>query len=298
MLKMNKTNQTHKLEDGRTLGYTEYGDPTGKPVFHFNGSGGSRLEHPVDKSILSELEIRYISTDRPGHGNSTPQPDRELLDWPDDISSLADQLGIDKFFILGWSAGGPHALACAYKLPDRVISAALVCGLAPPDRPKPYLGYSGALKLVMFLGRNFPKLVYVFRRMIAKSINKPSNDIGDKFVKSLPKVDQKPFENIKVKEMLVADIKEGYKQGGDGPARDDIIINFPWKFDLRKIQVRFDIWQGDKDKNIPMNQGQYQANLLPKSNLHLLEDKGHMLLLDEWKNILAKLIHSTTHNKV
>lgn len=291
MLKVDKTNQTHKIKDGRTLGFAEYGDPNGKPVFHFNGSGGSRLEHPVDKSVLTELGIRYISTDRPGHGNSTPQPDRELLDWPDDISSLADHLGIDKFFILGWSAGGPHALACAYKLPDRVISGALVCGLAPPDRPKPYQGYSGALKLVMFLGRNFPKLVYVFRRMVAKLINKPSNDIGDKFVKSLPKVDQKPFENIKVKEMLVADIKEGYKQGGDGPARDDIIINFPWKFDIRKIQVRFDIWQGDKDKNVPLNQGQYQADLLPNSNFHLLKDKGHMLLLDEWKNILIELIN-------
>jgi pimeloyl-ACP methyl ester carboxylesterase len=283
-------NNTIKLRDGRTLGFAEYGDPNGKPVFHFNGSCGSRLEHPVDKAILTQLGIRYISTDRPGHGISTPQPDRELLDWPDDISSLADYLGIARFFVLGWSAGGPHALACAYKLPDRVISGALVCGLAPPDRPKPYQGYSGALKRILFLGRNFPKLVYIFRRMAAKSINKTSGDIGNKFVKSLPEVDQKPFENIKIKEMLVTDIKEGYRHGGDGPARDDIIINFPWKFDLKNIQTRFDIWQGDKDKNVPLNQGQYQADLLPNSNFHLLKDKGHMLLLDEWRNILSELI--------
>lgn len=283
-------NNTIKLRDGRVLGYTEYGDPKGKPVFHFNGSGGSRLEHPVDTSILTELGIRYISTDRPGHGISTAQPGRELLDWPDDISSLADHLGIDKFFVLGWSAGGPHALACAYKHQDRIISGALVGGLAPPDRPKPYQGYSGILKLIMFLGRNFPKLVYVFRRMSAKLINKPSGDIGDKFIKSMPKVDQKPFENIEIKEMFVADIKEGYIQGGDGPARDDIIINFPWKFDIKNIQSRFDIWQGDKDKNVPLNQGQYLADLLPNSNFHLLKDKGHMLLLDEWKNILSTLI--------
>jgi len=283
-------NNTIKLRDGRVIGFTEYGDTKGKPVFHFNGSGGSRLEHPVDKAILTQLGIRYISTDRPGHGISTPQPDRELLDWPDDIECLADHLGIDKFFVLGWSAGGPHALACAYKLQDRVISGALVSSLAPPDRPKPYQGYSGALKLILFLGRNFPKLVYVFRGMSAKSINKSSSDIGDKFVKSLPKVDQKPFENIENKEMLFADIKEGYKQGGDGPARDDIVINFPWKFDIKNIQTRFDIWQGDKDKNVPLNQGQYQADLLPNSNFHLLKDKGHMLLLDDWKNILATLI--------
>jgi len=291
MLKVDKTNQTLKMKDGRTLGFAEYGDPNGKPVFHFNGSGGSRLEHPVDKSILTELGIRYISTDRPGHGISTPQPDRELLDWPNDIASLADHLGIDRFFILGWSAGGPHALACAYKLPNRVISGALVSGLAPADRPKPYQGYSGALRLLMFLGRKSPRLVYAFRRMAAKSINNPSSNIGDKFVKSLPEVDRKPFENNKIKEMLIADIKEGYKQGGDGPARDDIIINTPWKFDIKKIQTRFDIWQGDKDKNVPLNQGQYQAGLLPNNKFHLLKDKGHMLLLDEWKNILTELIN-------
>jgi pimeloyl-ACP methyl ester carboxylesterase len=287
---MDATDQTVTMKDGRTLGFAEYGDPNGKPVFHFNGSGGSRLEHPVDKSILIELGIRYISTDRPGHGISTPQPKRELLDWPDDISSLADHLRIERFYVLGWSAGGPHALACAHNLPDRVISGALVSGLAPPDRPKPFQGYSGGLKLLMLIGRNFPNLVYVFRRMAAKSINKASGDIGDKFLKSLPKVDQKPFENIKVKEMFIADIIEGYKQGGDGPARDDIIINFPWKFDIKNIQTRFDIWQGDKDKNVPLNQGQYQANLLPNSSFHIVRDKGHMLLLDEWKNVLVELI--------
>ncbi len=75
------------------------------------------------------------------------------------------------------------------------------------------------------------------------------------------------------------------------PARDDIIINFCWKFDIKEIQTRFDIWQGDKDKNVPLNQGQYQADLLPNSRFQLLKDKGYMLLLDKWKNILAELVN-------
>ena len=114
--------------------------------------------------------------------------------------------------------------------------------------------------------------------------------MGDRFVRSLPEVDQKPFENPDVRELFLADIKEGYKQGGDGPARDDIIINTPWKFDIREIQTRFDIWQGDSDWNVPVNQGYYQANLLPDSNFHLMKNKGHMLLLEEWENVLAELI--------
>ena len=92
-------NQTIQLKDGRKLGYAEYGDRAGKAVFYFNGSGGSRLERPADESILTELGIRLISTDRPGHGLSDLQPYRKLLDWPDDVIQLADRLGIEKFCV-------------------------------------------------------------------------------------------------------------------------------------------------------------------------------------------------------
>lgn len=290
---MDKTNQILDLKDGRKLGFAEYGVPDGKPVFHFNGSGGSRLERPPDLNILAELGIRYISTDRPGHGNSSLKQDRELLDWPSDVAAIADHLGINKFHVLGWSAGGPHALACAYKMPERVISGAIVSGLAPANRPNPYAGYKGFLRALMILGRRFPSLVYIFRRMAATQINKPSGEIGDKFVKSLPKVDQIPFENQEVKAMLIADIKEGYKQGGDGPARDDIIINTPWKFEIMNIQTRFDIWQGDIDENVPVNQGKYQEELLPNNSFYLMENKGHMFLLEKWKDVLVQLIRPT-----
>lgn len=287
---MDRLNQTIELNGGRILGFAEYGDLKGKPIFHFNGSGGSRLERPADLSMLTEIGIRYISTDRPGHGISTPQHDRELLDWPDDVAKIADHLGIDKFHVLGWSAGGAHALVCAFRMPERVISGAIVSGLAPPDRPNPFEGYEGFMKLMMILGRKFPKLVYAFRSIAAKQINKPGSQVGDKFVKSLPEVDQKPFENSEIKEMLIADIKEGYKQGGRGPARDDIIINFPWKFDIREIQTRFDIWQGDLDKNVPVNQGKYQSELMPNNRFHLVKNSGHMFLLNEWKHVLSELI--------
>jgi pimeloyl-ACP methyl ester carboxylesterase len=151
-----RVNQTIVLKDERRLGFAEYGDASGNAVFHFNGSGGSRLEHPSDLSILTDLGIRYVSTDRPGHGISDPQPDRRLLDWPDDVEQLADHLGISTFHVIGWSAGGPHALACAYKLPDRISAGALISGLAPPDRPNPYEGLPLMLKTLMIIARRLP----------------------------------------------------------------------------------------------------------------------------------------------
>ncbi|MGB7093090.1 MAG: alpha/beta hydrolase [Anaerolineales bacterium] len=278
------------LTDGRTLGYAEYGDLEGKAVFHFNGSGGSRLEYPADQAILTDLGIRFIASDRPGHGISDPQPDRSLLNWPDDITQLADHLNIDRFYVQGWSAGGPHALACAYQLPERVIAGAIISGLAPPDRPGPYQGLPLPNRMLMILGRTAPSLVYLFRRMARSMIMGEPEEAGGKLASTFPEVDQQLILGTEYEQLLVVDIQEGYRQGWQGPAQDDIIINSPWGFDMAEINVRIDIWQGEVDKNVPLNQGQYQHELLPNSRLRILPGQAHLYLLTHWREILSSLV--------
>lgn len=287
----NKAIQTIVLRDERRLGFAEYGDASGKAVFHFNGSGGSRLEHPQDLSILTDLGVRLISTDRPGHGISDPQPGRKLLDWPDDVGQLADHLGIDSFYIEGWSAGGPHALACAYKMPDRILAGALISGLAPPDRPNPYEGLPFAMKTLMIIGRNVPSLVYLFRRMMRKNLQGDPDKMGDRLKSSFPPPDQKAIEESGSGDSLIENIQEGYSQGGDGPAQDDILINTSWGFKLQDIQARFDVWQGEVDKNVPLNQGVYQDKLLPNSRLTVLPGQAHLYLLTHWREVLEALVN-------
>lgn len=286
-----RAKQTIVLRDERRLGFAEYGDASGKAVFHFNGSGGSRLEHPQDLSILTDLGVRLISTDRPGHGISDPQPGRELLDWPDDVGQLADHLGIDSFYLEGWSAGGPHALACAYKMPDRILAGALISGLAPPDRPNPYEGLPFAMKALMIIGRNVPPLVYLFRRMAYKTFQGEADKIGDRLTSSFPPADQKAIEESGSGDWLIENIKEGYRQGWDGPAQDDILINTSWGFKLQDIQTRIDVWQGELDKNVPLNQGEYQSELLPNSRLTVLSGQAHLYLLTHWREVLEALVN-------
>jgi len=283
-------NQFVILKDKRRLGFAEYGDTTGIAVFHFNGSGSSRLEYPSDPTILPELGIRLISTDRPGHGISDPQPDRKLLDWPDDIVQLADHLNIDKFHVLGWSAGGPHALACAYKFPDRVITGALVSGLAPPDRPNPYQGLPLMLKIVNLLGRRIPSLVSLMRRVNYNMLQGDPEKVRSKLKSIFPPEDRKAIEESGGEEAMLEDVKEGFRQGWDGPAQDDIIINKAWGFGLDDIHTRFDVWQGEVDKNVPLNQGIYQHELLAGSRLHVLPGQAHLYLLTHWREILEALL--------
>jgi pimeloyl-ACP methyl ester carboxylesterase len=96
-----------QLSDGRQVGYQEYGDREGRPVFFFHGWIGSRLDFGPNDDIARELGMRVIAVDRPGCGSSDFQQDRRLLDWPDDVSEVADALGFEQFAICGHSFGGP-----------------------------------------------------------------------------------------------------------------------------------------------------------------------------------------------
>lgn len=121
------------LNDGRVLSYAEFGDPSGHPVIAFHGFPGCRLELWPHHPLLYHLGVRLITPDRPGAGNSTPQPERRLLDYPTDIIQLADHLQLGKVGLLGISGGAPYAVACAYALPAERIS---MVGLMAPAAPE------------------------------------------------------------------------------------------------------------------------------------------------------------------
>ena len=124
-----------QLKDGRRLGFAEFGDPSGTPVILFHDLWGNRtLRHP-DDTILNRLGVRLIGVDRPGYGMSTRKPGRGLMDVVDDVMLLSKALQLERFSVLGYSAGGPYALACAYRFPEIVRSCAVVSSLPPMDNP-------------------------------------------------------------------------------------------------------------------------------------------------------------------
>ena len=122
---------TLSLRGGGSLAVSEYGQPSGAPVFFCHGWPSSRTMAELTDAAARELNLRIISPDRPGIRNSSLQPDRKLLDWPPLLAELADQMEIATFRILGISGGAPYALAAAWALPERVRAIAVVSG-APP----------------------------------------------------------------------------------------------------------------------------------------------------------------------
>ncbi len=288
-----RSGTTVRLHDGRVLGYAEYGDPAGKAVFHFHGSASSRIEHPADEAILTRLGIRFISTDRPGHGRSDPQPGRRLLDWPDDIRELADHLGVARFHVSGLSAGGPYALACAHQLPESVLAgAAIDCG-APADGLNSGEGLTLQLRLFRFAAQRLPAMLHLFRRQ-AYSAVKDGFD-GKSLLAASPATEQELLGMPQNLEMLLASIREGYRQGWRGVAHDDIVVHRPWGFRIEDIRVPIDIWHGGQDQVFPLEHAQYLRQRIPNSRLSVWPGQGHLAVLGHWSEVLTALVGEEDH---
>ncbi|MEW6094629.1 MAG: alpha/beta hydrolase, partial [Chloroflexota bacterium] len=191
------------LLNGQTLGYAEYGDLRGKPVFFFHGTPGSRFFRPYDE-ITARLGVRLICVERPGYGESTFQPGRRILDWPNDIAQLADALGLEKFAVAGHSGGGPYVEACAYALPDRVTAAAVLCGAGPMNTTNATQGMTALNKFGLTVGRYIPwplwrGLIWFF---FHKRAEDPSADI-DRLTGRRPLADEEQISRPEVREACI-----------------------------------------------------------------------------------------------
>ena len=116
----------------RQIGFAEFGAPQGRAIFWLHGTPGARRQIPIEARAYAEAaDIRLIGIDRPGIGSSTPHQYENVLEFADDLRTIADVLGIGKMAVVGLSGGGPYTLACAAAMPERVVAAGVVGGVAP-----------------------------------------------------------------------------------------------------------------------------------------------------------------------
>jgi pimeloyl-ACP methyl ester carboxylesterase len=125
------------LPDGRRVVIASHGDPRGWPLFLFHGIPVSRLGHEFTDAPAKERGVRVLYPDRPGIGLSDPRPGRTIYSYADDVAAMADALGLERFAVAGLSGGGPYALACGAKLPERVTAVGVMAGVGPSIGPVP-----------------------------------------------------------------------------------------------------------------------------------------------------------------
>jgi len=270
-----QTTQRIQLKDGRKLGYARYGVSNGKPVFYFTGGNSSRLEGMWFDEAAKQQDIDLIVPDRPGFGLSDFQPERQFLDWPEDVIQLADSFGIEKFAVLGLSGGSPHVAAVSYKLPERVTRAAIVSGVAPPEMPDRFKGMWPPVKLIFFTARHFPGM----NRLLLKQMGGFYAD-RDQMLKRMKQALPAPDVALinarpEVIDIFSAAAKEAHHSGLDGDAWEWRLYVNPWGFNLVDIKAEIGLWYGEFDKNAPVGMGYYLDSQLPNSHLTVVQDGGH-----------------------
>jgi pimeloyl-ACP methyl ester carboxylesterase len=278
-----------RLDDGRRLGYAETGDPRGTPVLFFHGFGTTRVVCPPDEPAL-HLGVRLIAVDRPGIGLSDPLPGRSLISWPADVAQLADRLELERFAIVGWSGGGPYALACGHELPERVSTIAAVSSAAPlaGNADPAYLR-----RLDRHAVRAAGRAPWVIRLAMwhwGRGQRRDAESFFERSVAEMCAADQEVLTEPGLRSRMIANSSELYRQGGRGIYDEALVLARPWGFEPAALRVPVHIWQGARDETVPLAMATHLAQSIPGARLRLFPEEGHHLLYRYWPEILAGLV--------
>jgi pimeloyl-ACP methyl ester carboxylesterase len=288
-----------RVADGRRLAYETSGDPVGAPVFLLHGTPGSR-QGPQPRALeLGLMGIRLVTYDRPGYGDSDRHEGRSVADVAGDVGAIADALGIDRFAVVGRSGGGPHALACAARLPDRVTGAAALVGLAPRS----------AEGLDWFAGMadsNIREHRAAWRawnpdaagvaadltsrlsRNTATLINRAPDFLQSDLESQVPDVDRRILADPAIRRVLVENFRKAatseknlMSQPGvtgqvlAGWLDDALAFSRDWGFEPDQIDVPVLLWHGEKDVFSPVSHSRWLARHIPGSTLVIEPGSAH-----------------------
>lgn len=279
---MSKFNQFIQLPDGRKLAYNEYGASNGKPLFYFHGTPGSRLEATLymNEEMLQSFDARLIAVDRPGMGLSDFQPDRCLLDFPNDILALADSLGIERFSILTYSLGGPYGFACAYAIPPRLHKVGIVSGAALFTEPELMKNINEGTRKFLTLPREKPLLLHLFIGMMLGVMPRvaPKQFVAQASA-LLPEADSALLVgNPALQKGFVNTVREATKQGTRGVFHESLLTITDYGLRLQDIQMPIMLWHGEADQNVPLEMARYVASAVPKCEAKFYPNEGHLSL--------------------
>jgi pimeloyl-ACP methyl ester carboxylesterase len=291
----------HRLEviegpGSRKLGAAQWGDPDGTPVFNLHGTPGSRLGRHPDENAVRAAGLRVITYDRPGYGASDRHAGRRIVNCAADVSAIADALGIDRFFVSGGSGGGPHSLAVAARLGDRVLAAECVVSAAPYDAagleflagmdPENQREFGWALQGEETLHR---ELTRESAEALARLADDPSKVLSDDW--ELDTSDRALLARTDLHIVFQDMMREAFRNGVWGWVDDDLALVTPWGFDLTEIRVPVTVRYGEKDVLVPAAHGAWLAANIPNPRVVISSDSGH---LTSPEDRLKQLVELTT----
>jgi pimeloyl-ACP methyl ester carboxylesterase len=234
--------------------------------------------------------VRALALDRPGIGQSTFQAGRRVADWPRDVSSFADALELDRFAVLGWSGGGPYALACAAELRDRITATGVAAGVCPSDWPGALKALGADDRLLTHLALRAPWLGRALLAAVVASARRWPRGAMQVFLHPLPSAEREAVLRHTDPADPLRPFTEAFEQGARGPVGDYRVYGLPWGFAAEEIGTRVELWHGDADTVVGMTHAELLAERLPNATLQILPGSGHLFPLDRVGDLLAALV--------
>jgi pimeloyl-ACP methyl ester carboxylesterase len=267
------------LADGRSLETWISGPTDATPlVFHHGTPGSAKPPRALERAVLGH-GLRYVGLSRPGYATSTRHPGRSVVDVVGNTAAVLDSLGADRAYVGGWSGGGPHALACAARLPQ-VIATLVIAGVAPAglddldfltgmgqDNLDEFAAaFAGEEALRPYLDSQRPDLV-----------GATADGVIESMATLLPPADRAVLTDEFGADMA-ASFGDALQVSVDGWLDDDLAFVRDWGFALDEIASPVQLWQGDQDLMVPFAHGRWLAEHVPGVTAHLLPGEGHLSL--------------------
>lgn len=262
---------------GGVLSVEVSGAPDGHPVFLMHGTPGSRSGPRPRSIVLYRMGVRLVSYDRPGYGGSTRVPGRQVADAATDVAAIADALGLERFGVIGRSGGGPHALACAALLADRVTRAAALVGIAPPDAPG-LAWFDGMAQSNTNDYDMADRDVALFtERLLARADRArrdPESLMAD-LRAELTHSDLRVIDDTAIRRLITDNYAEATRFGGHGWVDDALAFRREWGFRLSDVSSEVLLWHGADDAFSPVGHTEWLAGRIAHARVQVQADTAH-----------------------
>lgn len=279
------------LSDGRQLEVLDAGDEHGPAIVQHNGTPTGASLYAPHAADAEAKGLRLVCYGRPGYGRSTRQPGRSVSDAVRDTAEVADRLGIGRFATWGISGGGPHALACAALLPDRVVAAASLASVAPYDADGlDFMAGMGEGNIEEF-GATLAgeaELTRLLEAQAPEMLTADPQQTAEQMRSLLGPADQRAFTG-ELGAFLAQEMQDAVRHGVFGWVDDDLAFARPWGFSLADIRIPVLLWQGTQDKFVPLAHGEWLADHIPGVQAHISSDDGHLTLMHRVPEVHAWL---------
>jgi pimeloyl-ACP methyl ester carboxylesterase len=251
------------------------------PLIAHHGTPSTGLPFPPFVEIAAARGLRFVTYTRPGYAGSTRDLGRTVASCAADVARIADALGADRFYTTGQSGGGPHALACAALLPERVLASSSTAGVGPWDAPGLEFLAGMAQENVeeMTAAATDPEALVVYLKgMAAMFADVTPLQLAKELGGLVSPVDTAALTGD-FAEHVTRTLKESVRTGIDGWFDDDLAFVHDWGFDLSDIRVPVTVWQGAQDRMVPFEHGRWLAAHIPEARDKLIQDEGHLSLI-------------------